>query len=111
MTTSNFWAWRDNFKYRMLRFQNQKVAHEKLKYFLANLIFEIKVQLKDYLRLLQQTRCFVTCWVKSGIIGLDRNLTQSIIKETIDVEKKRCTKIEMYQFRRIPELMGNLEDD
>ena len=68
----------------------------------------MKLQLKDYLNLLRQVRCFVICGVKNGIIRLARNLTQNVIRETTDVEQKIWIMIE---FWCVPELMANLEDD
>ena len=71
----------DDFKYQILTLQNQTVANEKYKYFPTNLIFEIKLQLKPYLNLLRQVKCFVTCWVNSSIISSDNDLTQCIMRE------------------------------
>ena len=65
----------------------------------------MKLQLKDYLNLLRQVRCFVICGVENGIIRLARNLTQNVIRETTDVEQKIWIMIE---FWRVPELMANL---
>ena len=54
----------------------------------------MKLQLKDYLNLLRQVRCFVICAVENGIIRLARNLTQNVIRETTDVEQKIWIMIE-----------------
>ena len=54
----------------------------------------MKLQLKDYLNLLRQVRCFVICGVENGIIRLARNLTQNVIRETTDVEQKIWIMIE-----------------
>ena len=77
-------------------------------YFPTILIFKIKLQLIGYLNL-WQVRWFVTWSVESSFISSDSNLTQKIIRETIEVEKKkRWIKTE---FWHIPELMAHFEDD
>ena len=87
--------------------QNQKASDEKQKHFPTNLISKIELQLKSYLNLLQQVRCFVIRCGENSIISSYISLTHNIIRGRTD-EKKRWTKIE---FWRIPQLMAHLEDD
>ena len=88
MTASNVWSWRDNFEYLILTLQNQKEAYEKI-WFSNKFDFYDKITTQRLSHLLRQVRCFVTCWVESSIISSDSNLAQNIIRESIDVEKKR----------------------
>ena len=49
----------------------------------------IFIFLRSNYNLLQQVRWFVTWWVESIIISSDSNLTQNIIRETVEVGEKR----------------------
>ena len=88
MAASNVWSWRDNFEYQTLTLQNQKVAYEK-QMFSNKFDFYDQITTQSLSHLLRQVRCFVTCWVESSIISSDSNLTQNIIRESIDIEKKK----------------------
>ena len=64
----------------------------------------IKLQLKGYLNSLQQVRCFVTWWVKSNIIRSDSNLTQNIIRDKIEVEKREMDQDRILKYARVNDL-------
>ena len=49
----------------------------------------IFIFLRSNYNLLRQVRWFVTWWVESIIISSDSNLTQNIIRETVEVGEKR----------------------
>ena len=93
----------------LTRLQNQKLAHEKWKYFLTILIFKIKLKFIAYFNLFYKVTSLVTLWVGSSIISSDSHLTQKIIKETIEVENKKWIEIELIS--HISELMVHLKDD
>ena len=76
------------------------------------LICKIKLQLKGYIKLFQQFTSFFTWWAESSIISSGSILTQNMIRETTDVEKKKKKKRWIkIKFFSIPELRAQLKNE